>query len=469
MTIATSASARYLVCELASFGHSCYTIFTNKLPGLSGAAALSRQIREIAITKRERSMINRVLLLIVLVFLILPSAGADSARYDSSNCLAFPAARGFFTDIVRIVMRASGALEVSADIGFKACKPLGEKRISLQRLAAYSRYSSEITIIHSRDGTSIPLQNITTESADPPILGGGRKLVLDYVVSPLLPGDETHETIQVSVPPILSGNQFWVQGLPAIQDTFAYKVMFGSERSDVTVRLVDPAKFLTQVRNAPDWKEWQSDRPKAGVLTAPLLEITTLGDWTKVAQQFRAAYFMDSQNLNDLRVTSIQPADDPEILFKQFTDEFGAVATSEFRTEPRKLSSILQTKGGDCKSLTFLLVNLLRWSGIDAELVLTSERHEPRLTDVFSFGDIDHVLVYVPSLDRYFDPALPAGWQQQQLNRAIRIRNRIHVAARPGGNMLPANACADYCILTRGSNSDPIRVKTETIRSYRSP
>lgn len=416
-------------------------------------------------------MINRVLLLIVLVFLILPSAAADSPRYDSSNCPAFPGARGFFTDIVRIVMRASGTLEISADIGFKVCERLGEQRISLQRLAAYSRYSSEIIVIHSRDGTSIPLQNITTDSADPPILGGGRKMELHYVVPPLLPGDELHESIQASVPPILAGNQFWAQGLPGVRDSSAYKVLFESERSDVTARLVDPASFLIQVHDAPDRREWRSDRPKAGPLTTPRLEITTLGDWTKAAQQLRAAYFMDSQDLNDLRITGIRPADDPEILFKQFTDRFGAVTTSEFRFEPRKLASIVQTEGGDCKALTFLFLNLLRWSGIDAELVLTSEQHQPRLTDVFSFADIDHVLVYVPSLDRYLDPTLPAGWQQQQLNRTIRTRNRIHVAARPGANVIPANACADYCVLTvtGGLNSNPVRVKTETIRGYRTP
>ena len=415
-------------------------------------------------------MINRVLLSIVLVFLILPSAGADIWQ-DSSNCLTFPDAGGFFTHIVRIVMRASGALEVSMDLDLKACKPFDTKRISLQRSAALSRYSSEITIIHSRDGTSIPLQKITTESADPPILGGGRKSVLNYGVARLLPGDELHEAIQFSAPPILSGNQFWVQVLPGVQDALAYKVLFESERSDVTVRLVDPAKFLVQVHNAPDRKEWQSDRPKAkaGGLTAPRLEITTLVDWTKFAQQLRAAFFMDSQSLNDLRVTGMQPADDPEILFKRFTDEFGVARISEFRMEPRKPASIVHTKGGDCKSLTFLLVNLLRWSGIDAELVLTSVRHQPRLTDVFSLRDLDHVLVYVPSLDRYFDPTVPAGWQQQQLNRAIRDSSRIHVAAETGGTMLPANACADYCIFDRGSKSDPIRVKTETIRGYRSP
>lgn len=413
-------------------------------------------------------MIRRLLLLTALAFLIAPRAGADGVRDDSGNCLAFPGAQGFFADIVRIVMKASGALKVGADVSLKVCSPRGENRIALHRLAAYSRYSAEIIVVHSRDATSIPLQDITTDTADPPILGGGRKTVLHYVVPPLLPGDELHQTIQASVPSMLSGNQFWVQGLPGIQDASSYKVTFESERSDATARLVDPDKLLVQVRDAPDQKEWISDRPKAGPSTAPRLEMTTLGDWTKFAQQLRAAYFMDAQDLDDLRITGITPADDPELLFKQLAGRFGTVTTSESRFEPRKLASILQTGGGDCKSLTFLLINLLRRSGIDAELVLTSEQHQPRLTDVFSFVDVDHVLVYVPSLDRYFDPTLPAGWQQQQIDRTIRTRNRIHVAARPGGDRVPPHACADYCILTAtgGIHIDPVRVKTEAIRGY---
>jgi hypothetical protein len=81
-------------------------------------------------------MINRALLLIVPAFLTASSAGADSVSYDGdniSNCLAFPAVQEFVTDIVRIVVRASGTVEVNTDITLKPCKPVGERRVSRQR------------------------------------------------------------------------------------------------------------------------------------------------------------------------------------------------------------------------------------------------------------------------------------------------------------------------------------------------
>jgi hypothetical protein len=120
------------------------------------------------------------------------------------------------------------------------------------------------------------------------------------------------------------------------------------------------------------------------------------------------------------------------------------------------------------------LLNLLRWAGLDAELVLESERHQLNLTDVFSFAALDHVLVYVPSLDRYFDPTLPAGWQQAQLDQLMRSKNRIHVAGPADGKMYPPPVCANYCLLAGSGrpNGDPlhaIRLRTESIRGYPSP
>ncbi len=72
--------------------------------------------------------------------------------------------------------------------------------------------------------------------------------------------------------------------------------------------------------------------------------------------------------------------------------------------EPRDIASIVETRGGDCKSLSFLLLNLLRWNNVSAELVLFPSRGEIDPTDVFSFVNIGHVLVYVPALDQYLDP-----------------------------------------------------------------
>jgi hypothetical protein len=240
------------------------------------------------------------------------------------------------------------------------------------------------------------------------------------------------------------------------------------------VRLVDPAKFLSQVFDSPTRKEWRSERPRPGVLPPPRLEITTLVDWAKVAQQLRAVYFLDSGKLENVQAVGIEPVSDAEALFKDFTLHFGGATTNEPRDDPRSLASILKTKGGDCKALTFLLLNLLRWAGLDAELVLESERHQLNLTDVFSFAALDHVLVYVPSLDRYFDPTLPAGWQQAQLDQLMRSKNRIHVAGPADGKMYPPPACANYCLLAGSGrpNGDPlhaIRLRTESIRGYPSP
>lgn len=413
-------------------------------------------------------MVSRLLLPIAFISLSLSAADADSGRYISSECLAFPAGEGFFADTLEIVMRASGALKINADIKFKACRPLGEKPISLRRLAAYSDYRSEIRVIRAGDGARLTLENTVTELGNPPLLGGGQPETVHYTIPPLLIGDELHETVRASVPPVLSGNQFWVQGLPGVQDVSSYTVVFKSERSDVTARLIDTAKLLVQVDDAPARKEWRSERPTAGISPDLSLEMTTLDTWASVARQLRAAYFMDSQSLKDLRATNIQPTRDPEALFKAFTDRFGTVTTSEHRVEPRSLASILQTRGGDCKSLTFLLLNLFRWSGTDAELVLISQQHRTNLSDVFSFTKLDHALVYVPSADRYFDPTLPAGWQQRQLDRTIRTQTRIHLADPLDGNFHAGRACADYCTLTGTGESAnvPIPVKTETIRSY---
>ncbi len=149
---------------------------------------------------------------------------------------------------------------------------------------------------------NIPVETITTDSAVPPILGGGPNMRFHYHIPLLLPGDELQETLRASVQPILSGNQFSGQTFQGIQDAFAYDVVFESERIDVTAKLVDPAKILSQVLDFPTRKEWRSEGPRPGVLLpTPRLEVTTLGNWAKVARQVRAVYYMDFAELQDLQ------------------------------------------------------------------------------------------------------------------------------------------------------------------------
>jgi hypothetical protein len=64
-------------------------------------------------------------------------------------------------------------------------------------------------------------------------------------------------------------------------------------------------------------------------------------------------------------------------------------------------SPAAEAQRDDCKVPTILLINLLWLNGIDAELVSATMAKETA-TD-----PSDRALVYVPALDRYFDPALP--------------------------------------------------------------
>jgi hypothetical protein len=107
----------------------------------------------------------------------------------------------------------------------------------------------------------------------------------------------------------------------------------------------------------------------------------------------------------------------------------------------------------DCKVPAVALINLLRLNGIDAELVSATEAKEAAPAD-----QVERVLVYVPALERYFDPALPLDRERAE---------RKHVL----GPALGANArdaCPSTCMhvyTAAGNVTPPVRVKTETIRS----
>lgn len=115
----------------------------------------------------------------------------------------------------------------------------------------------------------------------------------------------------------------------------------------------------------------------------------------------------------------------------------------------------------DCKVPAVALINLLRLNGIDAELVSATMAKEAAPAD-----QVDRVLVYVPVLDRNFDPALPLE-EQGLVDLLVRERaERKHIL----GPSLGANArdpCPSTCMhvyTAAGNATPPVRVKTETIR-----
>jgi hypothetical protein len=124
-------------------------------------------------------------------------------------------------------------------------------------------------------------------------------------------------------------------------------------------------------------------------------------------------------------------------------------------------SPATQGQGDDCTLPAVALINLLRLNGIDAELVSATMTNESVPAD-----PTERVLVYVPVLDRYFDPALPLE-EQSLVDLLVRERaERIHLL----GPSLAGNArdaCPSTCmhVYTAAANAMPrVRVKTETIR-----
>lgn len=114
----------------------------------------------------------------------------------------------------------------------------------------------------------------------------------------------------------------------------------------------------------------------------------------------------------------------------------------------------------DCKVPAVALINLLRLNGIDAELVSAT------MAEAAPADQVERVLVYVPALERYFDPALPLE-EQSLVDLLVRERaERRHML----GPALSANArdpCPTTCmhVYTAEGNATPrVRVKTETIR-----
>ena len=176
-------------------------------------------------------------------------------------------------------------------------------------------------------------------------------------------------------------------------------------------------------------------------MTAPGLAATIVD-----TQLIRAAFFSDAcrQQAEALGITRTS---DANALLAAFAG---------LRRQPAN-SPAAEGKRDDCSVPAVLLINLLRANGIDAELVsATMAPAEP----------IDRVLVYVPVLDRYFDPALPLE-EQSLVDLLVRERaERKHILG-PSLAGSARDACPSTClhVYTAEANAMPrVRVKTETIR-----
>ena len=178
-------------------------------------------------------------------------------------------------------------------------------------------------------------------------------------------------------------------------------------------------------------------------MTAPGLAATIVD-----TQLIRAAFFSDVCR-QQAEALGIKRTSDANALLTAFAG---------LRRQPA-ISPAAEGKRDDCSVPAVLLINLLRGNGIDAELVsATTAPADP----------VDRVLVYVPALDRYFDPALPLE-EQSLVDLLVRERaERKHILG-PSLAGSARDACPTTCmhVYTVPDNATPrVPVKTETIRVH---
>jgi transglutaminase-like putative cysteine protease len=86
-----------------------------------------------------------------------------------------------------------------------------------------------------------------------------------------------------------------------------------------------------------------------------------------------------------------------------------AVYFGSGRYVPNDTSTILSRRFGDCKDDATLLSALLAAKGIESEQVLLGTDPAYRFAKTATLGAFNHVIVYIPLLDRYLDPTVPFG------------------------------------------------------------
>jgi hypothetical protein len=119
----------------------------------------------------------------------------------------------------------------------------------------------------------------------------------------------------------------------------------------------------------------------------------------------------------------------------------------------------------DCGEPVVLLINLLRLNGVDAELAFVpNELTNAASVDGAPIGKADRPLVYVPSLDRYFDPVVPLG-EQAALHRITAEKAmRTHILG-PSLAGDSRGGCRSTCMnVYFRRNESSVRVRTEEIR-----
>jgi hypothetical protein len=179
-------------------------------------------------------------------------------------------------------------------------------------------------------------------------------------------------------------------------------------------------------------------------------------------------YFLDESRLPEMESVGIGPSSDAWEIYGQFAKRFVIIDPVRGQSSLHDIRRIAEAGGGDRSALVFLLLNLFRWNGIDAELVLLSTKQGAKR----GTPHVELLLVYVPALKQYFDPALSPVVQPRSSDRTwLEGRRRIHFAAALWHSGKLIGNCSSFCLSEYGGDvgsAKPlpyaVRIKTIQVR-----
>ena len=150
----------------------------------------------------------------------------------------------------------------------------------------------------------------------------------------------------------------------------------------------------------------------------PALRISTFASFESIATAYydqakkKAIVTPEIQRLADeITKDKTETRDQAQALYEWVTRNIRYVAVyfGNGRFVPNDTATILSRRFGDCKDDATLLSALLAAKGIVSEEVLLGTAPAYRLPATATVSAFNHVIVYIPSLDRYVDPTVPFG------------------------------------------------------------
>jgi hypothetical protein len=142
-----------------------------------------------------------------------------------------------------------------------------------------------------------------------------------------------------------------------------------------------------------------------------------------------------SEAQREIAIIDINPSSDANVLFEAFAKRFSVMKKGGDHQipSPSAIRRIVKSGMGSPFELAFVLLNLFALNGIDAERVDVYSDKEAEPHDNFELDNIEHVLVYVPSLDRYFDPTSRISEElRESAETWLEEKNRMYRRGIPG-------------------------------------